>query len=61
MSRRHGDWPLVGTPTDPVPTDEHDVEAVAKGFARTAAEVAVLAGRLERLSRLAGPGARRAG
>lgn len=54
MTRRHGDWHLLGTPADPVPTDEQDVDAVARGFARTAADVAVLAGRLERLSRLDG-------
>jgi uncharacterized protein YukE len=54
VTRRNERWDLVGRGSDPVPTSQFDVTAVARGFERTADGIAEAAGRLERLSRLDG-------
>ena len=54
MTRRSGQWQLVGHGSDPVPADEWDVRGVARDYGRRGDELEDAQGVLDRLSRLDG-------
>lgn len=54
MSRRSGDWHLLGHATDPVPASEYDVDRVASTYVDRGRDLRETHQTLERLSRLDG-------
>ena len=54
MTRRSGDWHLLGHGSDPVPASEIDVDRVAATYERRGNDLREVHGTLERLSRLDG-------
>lgn len=54
MTRRHGNWHLVGRGSDPVPASEFEVKQVARTYERRGEDLRDAHGALSRLSRLDG-------
>ncbi|MBE7324224.1 hypothetical protein IEQ44_06130 [Nocardioides sp. Y6] len=54
MTRRHGNWHLVGRDSDPVPASEYDVNRVARTYEKRGEDLREAHGALTRLSRLDG-------